>query len=369
MEGLTVVELHMMDMKIFFPLCTMSSFSIRTLLYPLHLIKTRMQIQRHYSLYSNLPEAFRKISKAEGIKGLYRGFWISNLTIFSQLYYIGAYETARNYLSKTTNPKLRSFIAGGIASVVGQTTVLPIDIVSQHLQVYSLRLAKQNVSKQSMPPAQTTTQSTYSNTNNSNLRSSNQPNVHQKSSVHQQNSLLVNQSIIQKHSKTSNHCQSSNQNQKTPNQLSLTKEICKDLYRRGGVMAFYKGYWASLFTYGPSSALWWLFYDVYCSELDRILPENLPRLMVQCLAAPLGGATTTVIMTPMDAVRARIQVENTAFMDTCRSLWREERWGVLRKGLSARLFQSTIFSTLTILSYESIKRLSLLEEYQGFVRW
>ena len=42
--------------------------------------------------------------------------------------------------------------------------------------------------------------------------------------------------------------------------------------------------------------------------LDGVAPDWLPRLAVQCLAAPMGGVTTAVITNPLDIVRARIQV-------------------------------------------------------------
>lgn len=48
-------------------------------------------------------------------------------------------------------------------------------------------------------------------------------------------------------------------------------------------------------------------------QLDLLFPKSVPRLMLQCLAAPLGGATTTILTTPMDAIRARIQVSDLNF--------------------------------------------------------
>ncbi len=64
-----------------------------------------------------------------------------------------------------------------------------------------------------------------------------------------------------------------------------------------------------------------------------------------------------------------LQVENTKFMDTTRSLWKEERYRIFTKGLSARLIQSVVFSFCIILPYESIKRWSILDQYKHTVRW
>ena len=63
------------------------------------------------------------------------------------------------------------------------------------------------------------------------------------------------------------------------------------------------------------------------------------------------------------------QVENSPFVETLRDLWHEEHLGVFTKSLSARLIQSITFSFFIILGYETIKRWSLLEQYESTVRW
>ena len=94
---LTVIEWEMLDKKKFFPLSMMSSFTVRCFLYPLTLIRTRLQVktliyervrhkgtfvfliqvQHKNAMYSGTFDAYKKISQTEGIRGLYRGFWIS----------------------------------------------------------------------------------------------------------------------------------------------------------------------------------------------------------------------------------------------------------------------------------------------------
>ena len=51
--------------------------------------------------------------------------------------------------------------------------------------------------------------------------------------------------------------------------------------------------------------------------LDGVAPDWLPRLAVQCLAAPMGGVTTAVITNPLDIVRARIQVSLLCISSIC----------------------------------------------------
>lgn len=64
-----------------------------------------------------------------------------------------------------------------------------------------------------------------------------------------------------------------------------------------------------------------------------------------------------------------VQVEGRPFNATVRTLWEEEGWWMMTKGLSARLVQSVTFSFFIILGYETIKRWSLLDHYKDKVRW
>lgn len=105
-------------------------------------------------------------------------------------------------------------------------------------------------------------------------------------------------------------------------------------------------------------------------ELHAILPAWVSHLFIQSVAGTLGGFTTTVITNPLDVVRARLQVQrigsiSKAFGD----LWQEEGLHMFTKGLSARLIQSATFSFSIILGYETIKRVSVTDEYKEFIRW
>ena len=115
------------------------------------------------------------------------------------------------------------------------------------------------------------------------------------------------------------------------------------------------------------------------------------HLLVQCIAGTLGGFTTTLLTNPLDIIRARLQVnpikiffdkdffqkENFflqvqrtgSMLRTFRVLWSEERLRIFTKGLSARLVQSASFSFSIILGYETIKRLSVTDEYRNHIKW
>lgn len=78
-----------------------------------------------------------------------------------------------------------------------------------------------------------------------------------------------------------------------------------------------------------------------------------------------------MLTNPIDVCRTRIQVEQERRRvgQIMRELWHEERFHIFTKGLTARLSHSCIYSLLIIFGYETVKRISLKEEYQGQVRW
>ncbi|ELU18696.1 hypothetical protein CAPTEDRAFT_147210 [Capitella teleta] len=315
MATVPVVEFHMLNLKKYVPLTALSGFCVRGILYPFTLIKTRLQVQRNNSMYTGTYDAFSKIIKGEGAAGLYRGFWLSNLMVFSQISYITTYEGVRHYLKENTpftNTYWRSLIGGACASLVGQTFMVPIDVISQHLQMLGLQEAGASVAGRNLltlPPGAARTR------------------------------------------------------------FGATNAIISAVYRRDGIRGFYHGYGASLMVYVPNSACWWLLYDFYNRQLAAISPVWVPRLALQVMAGPMSGITITCITTPLDAIRARVQVENLPYGYVARSLWKEEGMWIFTKGLSARLVSSISFSFFIILGYETVKRWSLKEEYKHMVRW
>lgn len=88
-------------------------------------------------------DACRKIYQFEGAAGLYRGFWISSVQIVSGVFYVSTYEGVRHILGQTgaignIDSRVKALIAGGAASLVGQTIVVPFDVLSQHLMVLGI---------------------------------------------------------------------------------------------------------------------------------------------------------------------------------------------------------------------------------------
>ncbi|KAK9879436.1 hypothetical protein WA026_006506 [Henosepilachna vigintioctopunctata] len=309
------IEWDMMDKVKFFPLSMLSSFTVRCALYPLTLIKTRIQVQKHNALYTGMFDAYVKIYKGEGFSGLYRGFWLSSVQIVSGVFYLSVYEDVKQTLSKRDR-RISSFIAGAAASIVSQSIVVPFDVLSQHLMMMGLQT---NIKDDSLK-------------------------------------LVFNPLGIDASPSRS--------------KFAITVDVVKQIMKTDGIGGFYRGYLASLSVYVPNSSLWWGFYQLYQDYLFAIAPDWVSHLLIQTISGTLGGFSTVVITNPLDIVRTRMQVQRLESMFLASQvLWKEEGLKMFAKGLSARLIQSAMFSFSIILGYETIKRISVKEEYKQHVRW
>jgi solute carrier family 25 protein 44 len=264
-------------------------------------------------------DAFVKIVRNEGIRGLYKGFMVNTMQVVSGIGYMVTYESVRHAVSKygeVKDNRIKGLIGGGCGSIVSQTIITPFDVVSQHMMVLSGNRFGDGSGKFS----------TFSNP------------------------LAINQCEAKRY--------------------GLAVAIIKELYRRDGFRGYYRGYTASLSTYVPSSAFWWMFYPIYTDYVVTLVPVTTSHMAIQIMAGIMSGITVAVITNPLDVVRANIQVQRLdSYSLAVRRLWDEEHMNMFRKGLSARMTQSCISSALIVAGYETLKRWSLYDEYKDKVRW
>lgn len=147
--------------------------------------------------------------------------------------------------------------------------------------------------------------------------------------------------------------------------------ITRQLYKEGGLRSFYRGYFASLLCSVPSSAFWWMLYQQFNEFLYRLDPINtMPYMFLHCMSGTFSGATVSIMTNPLDLLRANIQVHRpSSYRSAVKYLWKEDKWRIFNKGLSARLTQSCISSALIVFGYETMKKFSLDEKYRDQVRW
>ncbi|XP_078474933.1 uncharacterized protein LOC144950799 isoform X3 [Lampetra fluviatilis] len=144
-RSVRIIEWEDLDKRKFFTLGIVMTLAIRAAVYPASLIRTRLQVQKGKSVYKGTADAFAKIARAEGARGLYRGFLVNALTIVSGQAYVTTYELARLYVSRFSDSNaLKSLVAGGCASLVAQSITVPIDIISQHLMIQAMGRKAEN---------------------------------------------------------------------------------------------------------------------------------------------------------------------------------------------------------------------------------
>ncbi|XP_048473061.1 solute carrier family 25 member 44 isoform X2 [Rhincodon typus] len=246
-RNVQIIEWDDLDKKKFYCIGVLMTLSLRLTVYPAALIRTRLQIQKGKSYYHGTFDAFLKILQTEGIRGLYRGFLVNTLTLISGQGYITTYELVRVYVANYSNSNaIKSLVAGGTASLVAQSIIVPIDIISQHLMIAG---HKEHLGRFKL----SATEGKYKQA------------------------------------------------------FGQTQEVITQIFRLDGPKGFYRGYLASLMTYIPNSAVWWPFYHFYAEQLSKLVPNECPHLVLQGIAGPLAAATASTLTNPMDVVRARVQ--------------------------------------------------------------
>lgn len=312
-RNIQIIEWEDLDKRKFYSFGLFMTMTIRATVYPATLIRTRLQVQKGKSLYTGTYDAFRKILRTEGLRGLYRGFMVTTFTLISGQAYITTYELVRKYVSSYSKDNtLKSLVAGGSASLVAQSITVPIDVVSQQLMMQGQgeHLTRFRVKPKTLSGAK--------------------------------HSVFFGQ----------------------------TRDIIGQIFAADGIRGFYRGYVASLLTYIPNSAVWWPFYHFYAEQLSKMAPSNCPHLVLQAMAGPLAAATASTVTNPMDVIRARVQVEGrTSVIETFNQLIREEGFWGLTKGLSARIISSAPTAIVMVVGYETLKKLSLRPELVDSRHW
>ncbi|KMZ66847.1 Mitochondrial carrier protein [Zostera marina] len=278
---------------------------ITVALYPVSVIKTRMQVASKDIVDKRASSIIRNVLKTDGIPGLYKGFGtIVTGGIPTRIIFLTALETMKVAgvrvvepfnLSQPTQAAIVNGFSGMFASLLSQCIFVPIDVVSQKLMVQG-----------------------YSG------------------NVHYNGGLDVAQKIIK-------------------------SDGIRGLYRGFGlsVMTYSPSsavWWAS---YGSSQQIIWKFLG-YGKDNKEAFP---PQWIVPCVQASGGlvaGAVASCITTPLDTIKTRLQVIENGKKESARvvvkRLITEDGWKGLYRGLGPRFVSMSAWGTSMILAYEYLKR-------------
>ncbi|XP_022722579.1 solute carrier family 25 member 44-like [Durio zibethinus] len=151
-------------------------------------------------------------------------------------------------------------------------------------------------------------------------------------------------------------------------------DVARKVTKTEGFRGLYRGFGLTILTNSPASALWWGAYGAAQRIIWRSLgyghdaekkPSHMEMVTVQATAGMVAGACSSVITTPIDTVKTRLQVMDNygvgrpSVLKTTKALLKEDGcWGFYR-GFGPRFINVSLYGTTMIVTYELIKRLSM----------
>ncbi|KAL8486069.1 hypothetical protein ACS0TY_022509 [Phlomoides rotata] len=151
-------------------------------------------------------------------------------------------------------------------------------------------------------------------------------------------------------------------------------DVVQKVSKAEGFRGLYRGFGLTAITQTPASALWWGAYGSAQHIIWRSLgysddmetkPSHVELVTVQATAGMVAGACSSVITTPIDTVKTRLQVIDDygvgrpSIMKTVKSLVKEDGWRGFYRGFGPRFVNMSFYGTTMIVTYELIKRLSV----------
>ncbi|KAL1563188.1 solute carrier family 25 member 44 isoform X2 [Salvia divinorum] len=274
---------------------------ITVALYPISVVKTRLQVASHDAVEKNAMSVIKGLLKTDGIPGLYKGFGtVVTGAIPTRILFLTALETTKVAalkmiepfkLSEPTQAALANGVAGMMASFCSQAVFVPVDVVSQRLMVQGY-----------------SGHATYTG------------------------GLDVVRKVVK-------------------------SDGIRGLYRGFGLSVLTYSpssavWWA---TYGASQrVIWRLLGD------GNAAPSEGKIVLVQAAGGISAGATASFVTTPLDTIKTRLQVtgheKRPTTKQVVRSLIADDGWIGLYRGLGPRFFSMSAWGTSMILAYEYLKR-------------
>ncbi|XP_047948738.1 solute carrier family 25 member 44 isoform X2 [Salvia hispanica] len=274
---------------------------ITVALYPISVVKTRLQVASHDAVEKNAMSVIKGLLKTDGIPGLYKGFGtVVTGAIPTRILFLTALETTKVAalkmiepfkLSEPTQAALANGVAGMMASFCSQAVFVPVDVVSQRLMVQGY-----------------SGHATYTG------------------------GLDVVRKVVK-------------------------SDGIRGLYRGFGLSVLTYSpssavWWA---TYGASQRVIWRLLDD-----ENAAPSEGKIILVQAAGGISAGATASFVTTPLDTIKTRLQVtgheKRPTTKQVVRSLIADDGWIGLYRGLGPRFFSMSAWGTSMILAYEYLKR-------------
>ncbi|KAH1091206.1 hypothetical protein J1N35_018463 [Gossypium stocksii] len=151
-------------------------------------------------------------------------------------------------------------------------------------------------------------------------------------------------------------------------------DVTRKVIKAEGFRGLYRGFGLTALTNSPAVALWWGAYGTAQRIIWRSLgyrddsekkPSHMEMMAVQATAGMVAGACSSVITTPIDTVKTRLQViddygvARPSVLKITKILLKEDGWWGFYRGFGPRFLNMSLYGTTMIVTYELIKRLSI----------
>ncbi|XP_059463144.1 uncharacterized protein LOC132191988 [Corylus avellana] len=280
-----------------------------SLLHPTAVVKTRMQVAGSGLSHMRGISVFKQILKIDGVPGIYRGFGTSAIgSLPGRVLALTSLEVSKNMMLKYTEgldmaEATRVGIANGVAGMFSNLVSCAYYVP---LEVVGQRLMVQGL------PGTTVCNGPF--------------------------------------------------------------DTVRKVIKAEGFRGLYRGFGLTAVTQSPAAALWWGAYGAaqhmiwrsldYRDDMDK-KPSHMEMVTVQATAGMVAGACSSVITTPIDTVKTRLQVMDNygvgrpSVLKTTRALLMEDGWRGFYRGFGPRFLNMSLYGTTMIVTYELIKRISV----------
>lgn len=270
--------------------------------HPIDTIKARLQA-RTAEAKMGAVRLFRHVLATEGLAGLYRGVGVTMMIgPFASMLYFGGYQVSKDTLAglSGTNTATTHLGAGMLAEAFSCVLFVPVDVIKERMQVQG---------------AATASEGTQHN---------NKPAVRYRSTLHAARTILASE----------------------------------------GLTGLYRGYWATLGSFGPFSAIYFMLYD---GTKQRLLAEasdgSVLGFRLSLTISAMAGAAASVVTNPLDLVKLRLQVQRgggvnwgyTGLVHGLGRLVREEGLSALLRGAGTRVAFHAPTTAISMALFESCR--------------
>ncbi|OIV95958.1 hypothetical protein TanjilG_27062 [Lupinus angustifolius] len=157
-------------------------------------------------------------------------------------------------------------------------------------------------------------------------------------------------------------------------------DVIRKVVKAEGFRGLYRGFGLTAVYQSPASALWWGSYGAaqhilwrsfgYKDDMEN-KPKNVEMVIVQATAGMVAGACSSVITTPIDTVKTRLQVMDNygsgrpSVLKTAMTLLKEDGWWGFYRGFGPRFLNMSLYGTTMIVTYELISMSNLSFSFFG----